>query len=881
MPPKLGDIWGPFHRSEGKTNGSHHRATHWRCINAERPSAAAIIIDLEKDWMLMVNEDWFLNALTAAQNKDKHCNGEKTAMAGHLRKCEFATAAEKALAAREAPTKKEKEEAEKQKAAKRKHVGIGEDNTDADDEGTGGAGIQTKRKRVLAVETSFSQSKLKVYKGLDIPFNADQKAAIARQTLRATQSANLPERWTEDIEVMKLFMMMRSRAMDVIPSRAQLGGSLLKRAADEIEVKIAETVAGQEVLMCTDGWRSNRKDAVGGVCLSYKFKSLLIDILRINRASKDGESMKRQFEEMIDNAESKLGCNVIAFLTDNDGGSKKGRNLLALARLYLLVFPCCSHQGQLILGDYLKENPEAAKLMGELIDFVNWVNSHDKVRDIFDTKQEEIFNKILAYILPNLTRWTTHLIAAIRFDFLKAPIRAAILNNRDDIVKAQVGAETNARRRQELEDDAIYHCNLVESNAWWDKLRNNVIPDFEHICYLTNIAQSDHVRPDQFLLALAGLFLHFHGFSTRPKASDRALGQRMCKRIEKRFKELDQVVFVLALVLNPFERLSRFGDKASIDVFRLSTELVALFKRIKSRPPKTPRTATEQQLFDAQLTREAQELNTAFMQYLSGTGPFASWFENDSPHQASYRELHDDNPILFWEMLQSNQQVERLAKFALLLLHLVVNQAGLERWFSDFANKKNKKRNRLGLTKMGQQAKVTHQIRDEQKAEGLVEERGGRKNHSDSRLKTLLSVPRYADAILSDTDDSGDEGNKVSVTVRTSGGWRKQVAEWQAEMRELDAVSDDDGAAHASDDEEDLPASVSLPPRPAGRTQRAWFPTTLAVLFAGVAANPIRLTRRQRVISEESLYMELLAAEHSGEEPDAGAQEGSGDDYEG
>jgi hypothetical protein len=37
--------------------------------------------------------------------------------------------------------------------------------------------------------------------------------------------------------------------MDVIPSRSQLGGSLLKQAADEIDTKIAEAVTGQDVLM--------------------------------------------------------------------------------------------------------------------------------------------------------------------------------------------------------------------------------------------------------------------------------------------------------------------------------------------------------------------------------------------------------------------------------------------------------------------------------------------------------------------------------------------------------------------------------------------------------------------------------------------------------
>ncbi|KAK6974268.1 hypothetical protein R3P38DRAFT_3296771 [Favolaschia claudopus] len=168
-------ISGPFHRSDNKPNGSHHRATHWRCINAERPSTAPIDIDLEDgDWELMAKEQWC--------NK-KSVNVEK--------------AEEKALAVRFVPTKKEKQELEK----KRKQGGREEADVNADDEGAGGSGGRKKRKLVKAVETSFSQSKLQVYRGLDIPFSEDHTQAIAQQTLRATQSANLPERWTSDPEV--------------------------------------------------------------------------------------------------------------------------------------------------------------------------------------------------------------------------------------------------------------------------------------------------------------------------------------------------------------------------------------------------------------------------------------------------------------------------------------------------------------------------------------------------------------------------------------------------------------------------------------------------------------------------------------------------------
>ncbi|KAJ6462231.1 hypothetical protein C8R45DRAFT_841758, partial [Mycena sanguinolenta] len=55
----------------------------------------------------------------------------------------------------------------------------------------------------------------------------------------------------------------------------------------------------------------------------------------------------------------------------------------------------------------------------------------------------------------------------------------------------------------------------------------------------------------------------------------------------------------------------------------------------------------------------------------------------------------------------------------------------------------------------------------------------------------------------------------------------------------------------------------------------------LANLFGGLISRPMgKLTRRPRVVSEQSLYMELLAAEYIDEEPDAGALEGSDDDFQ-
>ncbi|KAJ7205457.1 hypothetical protein GGX14DRAFT_367981, partial [Mycena pura] len=118
-----------------------------------------------------------------------------------------------------------------------------------------------------------------------------------------------------------------------------------------------------------------------------------------------------------------------------------------------------------------------------------------------------------------------------------------------------------------------------------------------------------------------------------------------------------------------------------------------------------------------------------------------------------------------------------------------------------------------------------------------------------------------------------------SVIIKSSAGWRKQVGEWQREVQELDALDhlseqDDEGAEEFPD-----VTLQSARQRGSGR-RRAWLPATLESLFAGGAPSPIQLKRRERVVSEEGRLMELLQAVHSDKEPDDGAREGSGDDYE-
>ncbi|KAJ7805687.1 hypothetical protein B0H13DRAFT_2387542 [Mycena leptocephala] len=60
-----------------------------------------------------------------------------------------------------------------------------------------------------------------------------------------------------------------------------------------------------------------------------------------------------------------------------------------------------------------------------------------------------------------------------------------------------------------------------------------------------------------------------------------------------------------------------------------------------------------------------------------------------------------------WEQYLSNPDLHELADFAMLLLGLVVNQGGNEHDFSDFKIKKTRRRNRLGVKKVGEMAKAS------------------------------------------------------------------------------------------------------------------------------------------------------------------------------
>ncbi|KAL0569350.1 hypothetical protein V5O48_012613 [Marasmius crinis-equi] len=128
-------------------------------------------------------------------------------------------------------------------------------------------------------------------------------------------------------------------------------------------------------------------------------------------------------------------------------------------------------------------------------------------------------------------------------------MRQAALTRQDDIIATQVGAESNAKKKAKLKDDAVSHIDLIDDVGFWKQLKA-VVDDVELICLRVNVNQSNLMCLDQGVLSLAGIFLHFR------KHPDRSVAQGMMLRIKARWKALDRPLFLFTVIINPFEKLT-------------------------------------------------------------------------------------------------------------------------------------------------------------------------------------------------------------------------------------------------------------------------------------------------------------------------------------
>ncbi|KAJ6617824.1 hypothetical protein B0H10DRAFT_1948009 [Mycena sp. CBHHK59/15] len=358
--------------------------------------------------------------------------------------------------------------------------------------------------------------------------------------------------------------------------------------------------------------------------------------------------------------------------------------------------------------------------------------------------------------------------------------------------------------------------------------------DLEPICLGTNINQKDSTRLDQVLLTIVGIFLRF---SDHPEPEVKLL---MLVRLEKRWKDCDQPVFLAALILNPFEKLSCFGPNTNLNQFKSLNIVVALCRWMKNRPDNLD---TAEQGKSRKLKLRKPSCSTFPERVISMIS---------TPHLGK--------KLIVWEAFSGLSHLTELAEFAIMILVVIANQAGCKHTFSRTKIEQSDHRNGLGLDKIEKRTKIKADILSEHKKQGIYKERKGQKNHKS--IATLLSVPRYRD-LLDDQNDE-DPSERGRDLVSSAIDWRIQTAKWvaDAQMAERAELVDSD----SDDDMNDSP-TPRLPNRlPASKSM------TLAVLFGG-AEKPHACKPSAQVLQEEEQLMQELADELEDQVPADGAIE--------
>ena len=185
----------------------------------------------------------------------------------------------------------------------------------------------------------------------------------------------------------------------------------------------------------------------------------------VSAEQKTGEFLLGLVLDDIQFIETKYGITVIAYCADDGGDTRKMRCLLSIRMLWLIVLLCWAHQMNLVIGDYLKLRSDSLNCVKQAVDVVNWFNNHSRALGLLRVEQEITYNKILALILPVITRWTAHYLSCHRLLDVELAIRACGVRHKETLISCagdKADAKAKARSIVAITQDDMFWRQLAK-----------------------------------------------------------------------------------------------------------------------------------------------------------------------------------------------------------------------------------------------------------------------------------------------------------------------------------------------------------------------------------------------------------------------------------
>jgi hypothetical protein len=525
--------------------------------------------------------------------------------------------------------------------------------------------------------------------------------------LCATVSCGWSFNWVENQEVIELFEFINPGI--TLPSRKTLSNTILFNSKNEIQNKI-DNVAKQDEIGLTisfDGWKNISKQSIfGAILITSEGKSLVWGASNISTDRQTAIECEKHIETWLNKAKDN-DIKINAVVTDSASGFVAAKNALKRKHHKIIFLPCFAHQINLCVGDIFKSSPVFQKTSTNAVKIVSYFNESTYFLGLLRVEQYQIYNKLISLQRPGKTRWNSY------------------YQCMDSILKTKVALKILIAKYQFVENGLEISpviCEIVNDEIFWnelEELRDLLIP----LCNSLNKLQKEFAQLHEVVHCFGYLFKIFNNYHNQQ------FGQRMVKMIEKRWRSWEQPLLLLALILHPKYKLTKFDDEISRTLLRsLNKWLIYYYICWAGKNPKT-------------ILSELED-------YYNGKFPYSDQV---------YNQFNNDI-LKFWK--SCNRYNNELPFVAMYIFGICINSASVERLFSCMGFFHTKARNRTNYEKVLAMSQLRGEI-----------QRSKRISSSESKKIKPISIDSE-ELPNEELDDENDDQISSSTT------WASHIDYW-------------------------------------------------------------------------------------------------------
>ncbi|KAG1719464.1 uncharacterized protein EDB91DRAFT_1065639 [Suillus paluster] len=215
-------------------------------------------------------------------------------------------------------------------------------------------------------------------------------------------------------------------------------------------------------------------------------------------------------------------------------------------------------------------------------ELITWLCSKTCVLAILHEIQMATIGKTLTVLRAVLTHWMSHYLAYRRLLELRPALKLLVTKHEAHLIS---GGDACSRRKTQTAIVTIKNAMFWHALAWYGskinvKIRTNALCRWktllEPISLMTNVHQAAQARPENVAISFG--FLHFC-YSKIDNSTDLAARTAVLASVERRWEQCDQEVFIAAIIVNPFYKVSPFRNVPLTTCAGLATLFARLWRR--------------------------------------------------------------------------------------------------------------------------------------------------------------------------------------------------------------------------------------------------------------------------------------------------------------